>query len=122
VPRVQLEQATKKWQQCEMSNYEYLMFLNINADRTFNDLRQYPGTPCLPTCRTHGPTGPWPVFPWVVQDFISEALDLTTPATFRDLAKPIGALNGIRLDYLRCASLPCGCSAVLSDAVVITAA
>ena len=35
--------------------------------------------------------------PWVVADYSSEVLDLEDPATFRDLAKPIGALEPSRL-------------------------
>jgi factor associated with neutral sphingomyelinase activation len=68
-----------KWQNGIISNFEYLMHLNYSAGRTFNDLTQYP------------------VFPWVVLDFSSSTLDLNNPATFRDLSKPIGALNPQRL-------------------------
>ena len=32
-------------------------------------------------------------FPWVVQDYTSETLDLEEPATYRDLSKPIGIIN-----------------------------
>lgn len=39
----------------------------------------------------------YPVFPWVVADYTSKTLDLENPATFRDLTKPIGALNDDRL-------------------------
>lgn len=35
--------------------------------------------------------------PWVVADYEAEALDLMRPATFRDLSKPVGALNPKRL-------------------------
>jgi hypothetical protein len=45
------------------------------AGRTYNDLSQYP------------------VFPWIIADYISEELDLTSPSTFRDLSKPIGVVN-----------------------------
>ena len=34
---------------------------------------------------------------WVVADYESKELDLDSPATFRDLSKPIGALNDERL-------------------------
>jgi factor associated with neutral sphingomyelinase activation len=34
--------AMQKWQRREMSNFDYLMFLNSEADRSFNDLTQYP--------------------------------------------------------------------------------
>jgi hypothetical protein len=37
------------------------------------------------------------VFPWVLQDYKSEVLDLKDPKVFRDLSKPIGALNEKRL-------------------------
>ncbi|XP_076833149.1 neurobeachin-like isoform X3 [Brachyhypopomus gauderio] len=66
---------TQRWQRREISNFEYLMFLNTIAGRTYNDLNQYP------------------VFPWVLTNYETEALDLTVPGNFRDLSKPIGALN-----------------------------
>ncbi|XP_044228580.1 WD repeat- and FYVE domain-containing protein 4 isoform X3 [Thunnus albacares] len=65
--------ALVKWQKGEISNFEYLMHLNTLAGRTYNDLMQYP------------------VFPWVLADYQSETLDLSDPATFRDLSKPMGA-------------------------------
>lgn len=34
------------------------------------------------------------VFPWVLADYESEALDLTDPASFRDLSKPVGERPG----------------------------
>ncbi len=43
----------------------------------------------------------WPVFPWVLADYNSTALDLNNPASFRDLSKPIGALNKQRLESYR---------------------
>lgn len=65
--------ALVKWQKGEISNFEYLMHLNTLAGRTYNDLMQYP------------------VFPWVLADYQSETLNLSDPATFRDLSKPMGA-------------------------------
>ncbi|XP_029376155.1 WD repeat- and FYVE domain-containing protein 4 isoform X2 [Echeneis naucrates] len=65
--------ALVKWQKGDISNFEYLMHLNTIAGRTYNDLMQYP------------------VFPWVLADYQSETLDLSNPATFRDLSKPMGA-------------------------------
>jgi hypothetical protein len=53
------------------------------ADRTFNDLTQYP------------------IFPWVLSDYTSQELDLTSSDSFRDLTKPIGALNPDRLKRLK---------------------
>uniref|UniRef100_A0A803TLZ6 LPS responsive beige-like anchor protein n=1 Tax=Anolis carolinensis TaxID=28377 RepID=A0A803TLZ6_ANOCA len=66
---------TQRWQHREISNFEYLIFLNTVAGRTYNDLNQYP------------------VFPWVITNYESEELDLTLPSNFRDLSKPVGALN-----------------------------
>ncbi|XP_026578840.1 neurobeachin-like protein 2 [Pseudonaja textilis] len=66
---------TQKWVYREISNFEYLMQLNTIAGRTYNDLSQYP------------------VFPWILQDYVSETLDLSNPAVFRDLSKPIGVAN-----------------------------
>ncbi|XP_051910531.1 protein FAN isoform X2 [Hippocampus zosterae] len=73
-----------QWQRGHLSNYQYLLHLNNLADRSCNDLSQYP------------------VFPWVIADYTSAHLDLTNEATFRDLSKPVGALNKERLDRLLC--------------------
>jgi factor associated with neutral sphingomyelinase activation len=78
-----LEVVMQQWQRREISNYEYLMYLNNEADRSMNDLTQYP------------------VFPHILQDFTSEKLDLKNPETFRDLSKPIGALNPTRLENFK---------------------
>uniref|UniRef100_A0A3B4G7D0 Neurobeachin n=1 Tax=Pundamilia nyererei TaxID=303518 RepID=A0A3B4G7D0_9CICH len=72
---------TQRWQRREISNFEYLMFLNTISGRTYNDLNQYP------------------VFPWVITNYESEELDLTLPSNFRDLSKPIGALNPKRAAF-----------------------
>ncbi|CAL8311790.1 unnamed protein product [Merluccius merluccius] len=71
-----------QWQRGHLSNYQYLLHLNNLADRSCNDLSQYP------------------ILPWVVADYTSPQLDLTNSATFRDLCKPIGALNKERLERL----------------------
>eukprot|EP01125_Pyxidicula_operculata_P009488 TRINITY_DN3125_c0_g1_i2.p1 TRINITY_DN3125_c0_g1~~TRINITY_DN3125_c0_g1_i2.p1 ORF type:complete len:796 (-),score=134.84 TRINITY_DN3125_c0_g1_i2:68-2455(-) len=76
-------QTTFKWQCGLISNFEYLMYLNNAADRTFNDLTQYP------------------VFPWIIADYKSNSIDLNNPSIYRDLSKPIGALNRDRLTGFR---------------------
>eukprot|EP00049_Salpingoeca_infusionum_P007291 m.118390 g.118390 ORF g.118390 m.118390 type:complete len:3972 (+) comp13653_c0_seq4:233-12148(+) len=68
-----------RWQRGELTNFEYLMILNTMAGRMYNDLSQYP------------------VFPYLLADYTSEELDLSNPATFRDLAKPMGAQTEKRL-------------------------
>lgn len=97
------ESMTLKWQNGIISNYDYLLYLNrcnpsislallnsiVNhdlicslADRTFQDLTQYP------------------VFPWIISDYQSNEIDVNDPQYYRDLSKPIGALNEDRLSKL----------------------
>ncbi|KAF8656375.1 hypothetical protein HU200_060757 [Digitaria exilis] len=72
-------QLMERWANWEISNFEYLMELNTLAGRSYNDITQYP------------------VFPWIVADYKSRVLNLDDPSTYRDLSKPIGALNPERL-------------------------
>jgi factor associated with neutral sphingomyelinase activation len=37
----------------------------------------------------------------VLADYVSPTLDLDNPAVFRDLSKPVGALNPARLEEFR---------------------
>eukprot|EP00981_Chlorochromonas_danica_P010525 scaffold3255_cov191-Ochromonas_danica.AAC.12 len=69
----------EKWLAGKMSNFDYLMALNTLAGRSFNDLCQYP------------------VMPWILTDYKSETLDLNNTSIYRDLSKPMGALNENRL-------------------------
>lgn len=73
---------TEMWKKRKISNFEYVMALNRMAGRTFNDLAQYP------------------VFPWILSDYSSEKIDLTDHRFYRDLSKPVGALNPDRLSQL----------------------
>lgn len=73
-------QLTECWARWEISNFEYLMQLNTLAGRSYNDITQYP------------------IFPWVLADYSSETLDLERHDVYRDLSKPIGALNPSRLE------------------------
>ena len=73
------EALQKEWCRGKLSNFDYLIALNLVCGRSFNDLAQYP------------------VMPWVIADYTSSYLDLTDPATFRDLSKPVGALTAERL-------------------------
>lgn len=77
------QQMQEAWRRGRVSNFDYLMHLNHLADRTHNDLAQYP------------------VFPWVLADYTSAQLDLDKATTFRDLSKPMGALNADRLEGYR---------------------
>lgn len=81
--RGELDTALNLWRRGQMSNFDYIMYLNMAAGRSFNDLSQYP------------------VFPWVLKDYESDILDLSKESSFRDLTKPIGALQPDRLSILR---------------------
>lgn len=70
--KIMAKSFSKRWQNGEISNFQYLMHLNTLAGRGYSDLTQYP------------------VFPWVLADYDSESLDLTDPKTFRKLDKPMG--------------------------------
>jgi hypothetical protein len=74
---------TKNWQSGKITNFEYLMHLNALAGRSFHDLTQYP------------------VFPWILSDYTSTELDLSNPAVYRDLSKPMGALGESRARQFR---------------------
>ncbi|XP_052169863.1 protein SPIRRIG-like [Diospyros lotus] len=63
---------SKRWQNGEISNFQYLMHLNTLAGRGYSDLTQYP------------------VFPWILADYDSDELNLSDPKTFRRLDKPMG--------------------------------
>ena len=59
----------QRWQRREISNFDYLMYLNTVAGRTYNDLNQYP------------------VYPWVLVNYESGEIDLTMASNYRDLSK-----------------------------------
>jgi len=76
----QLNRLTIGWVESRISNFDYLLHLNMLAGRSYNDTCQYP------------------VMPWVLSNYKSEEVpDLTDPDNFRDLTKPMGALNPERL-------------------------
>ena len=77
----QLNRLALGWVEGRISNFDYLLHLNLLSGRSFNDICQYP------------------VFPWVLSDYTSEEVpDLTNKNSFRDLSKPVGALNPSRLE------------------------
>ncbi len=63
----------QEWQSNNISTLEYLMWLNIYAGRSFNDLTQYP------------------VFPWLVTNYNSNEID--PKKEYRDLSLPMGMLS-----------------------------
>ena len=66
---------TNLWVERKISNFEYLMYLNIYSGRSFNSPSQYP------------------FFPWILKDYTSSLIDLSNPDVYRDLSLPIGATN-----------------------------
>ncbi len=89
-----VESALELWQAGQLDNFEYLLVLNSAAGRSFHDLSRYP------------------IFPWVLSNYGEEeddgdcdddsiALDLDDASCFRDLSKPIGALNEERFEDFR---------------------
>jgi factor associated with neutral sphingomyelinase activation len=94
-----MEQALLAWLQGTIDNFQYLLLINSASGRTFHDLSRYP------------------VFPWVIADYASPHLDCGTffspfskakkdfiveyKTVFRDLQKPVGALNEQRLEYFQ---------------------
>jgi hypothetical protein len=81
--RLKLDYYQDAWRRGLLSNGDYLLYLNFAAHRSFNDPSQYP------------------IFPWVVQDYKFEYLDLGKDMTFRDFSKPVGALSSEKLETFK---------------------
>ena len=69
-----LKPLTDEWRKNLITNFEYLMILNKYASRSFNSLSQHF------------------VFPWILKDFQSMALDLSI-TEFRNLALTTGGIS-----------------------------
>ncbi len=63
------------WFQDYVSNFQYLLYLNDLAGRSYKNIHRYP------------------VFPWVLSDYTSDILNLRSPNVYRNLSKPIAALT-----------------------------
>ena len=75
----------QRWLYGDISNFSYLMILNDLGSRSFNDISQYY------------------VFPWTVINFTANKLDgkfFCDANNFRDLSKPVGALNEKRFEQI----------------------
>ncbi|KAJ6245088.1 nnp-1 protein putative nuclear protein 1 nop52 [Anaeramoeba flamelloides] len=73
-----LRKCIQLWKTRKISNFQYLMWLNTLASRTFNDLNQYP------------------IFPYLISNYNSPELDDTNIDNFRDLRVLMGCLNRFR--------------------------
>lgn len=67
----------------QLDNFKHFFWNKSLADRTVEDLTQYP------------------VFPWVLTDYTSNKIDINDESIYRDLSKPMGALNPERLERLK---------------------
>ncbi|CCW68241.1 unnamed protein product [Phytomonas sp. Hart1] len=81
--RSKLAAITKLWVNHGMSNFDYLSALNDAASRTVADVGQYP------------------VMPWVLREYQKDTIQVSDRGIYRDLSKPVGALNILKAEKLR---------------------
>lgn len=62
---------TKQWLHRKLTNFEYIVYVNMFSGRSFNNASMYP------------------IFPWIIDDYSSEYIDLNNPRIYRDLSQPI---------------------------------
>ena len=74
-----LATLTEHWKNWKLSNFEYLIYLNLFANRSYTDLNQYP------------------VMPWIIRNYESKKLDLNNneqiEKSLRDLNLQMGMMN-----------------------------
>lgn len=73
---------TDEWLKLRLSNFEYLMLLNEHSSRSFQCMSQYP------------------VFPWILRDYFSERI-LLSSVELRDLQYPIAGLTDKKRELAR---------------------
>ena len=93
----------QEWVEGKLSNFKYLTLLNLYSGRSFNDFSQYP------------------LFPWVLSDYSSDKLDLSSPGTFRDLRKPMIATDQKSLNELITSSMSKHYDSFILQRFVLTA-
>ena len=72
---VNLKNIYEKWCKWEISTLKLLMILNIYANRSYNDINQYP------------------VFPWIITDYTSKTFPNFDEKNIRPMEKPMGMLD-----------------------------
>ena len=80
--KIKLSKKIKDWKKWKITNFEFLMWLNIFSNRSYNDISQYP------------------VFPWILSSY-SDPLQIEQNKdeeniidySYRDLTKPMGMLE-----------------------------
>ena len=73
IKNMNLRYIYDKWIKWEISTLKLLMILNFYANRSYNDINQYP------------------VFPWIITDYTSE--NLPSPLPIRPMGTPMGMLE-----------------------------
>ena len=73
ISEIPLLQIKEKWSNGQMSTMEYLLLLNKYSGRSFHDISQYP------------------IFPWVLNKFDGNELNVDDASIYRDFSYPIGA-------------------------------
>ena len=59
--KIKISKKIESWKDWEISNFEFIMWLNIYGNRSFNDLSQYP------------------VFPWLLNNYEDPIIEESTP-------------------------------------------
>ena len=76
--KLNIDNIISNWKKYQISNIEFLMWLNILGGRSYNDISQYP------------------VFPWIICDYKRDKIkenDLYSDKTlYRDLSLPLGMI------------------------------
>ena len=79
VKRIKISQKIELWKEWKMTNYEFLMWMNIYGNRSFNDISQYP------------------VFPWILNDYKDplkkENDEQEQKYDLRDMSLPMGMMT-----------------------------
>jgi hypothetical protein len=70
-----LEECQDYWSKGLITTYNYLIIVNTIAGRSYNDISQYF------------------TMPWILKDYISDGLNLNTEDIYRDLSRPIYAMD-----------------------------
>ena len=79
IKRIKISQKIESWKEWKLTNYEFLMWMNIYGNRSFNDISQYP------------------VFPWILNDYNDplkiEGENNEQKYNIRDMATPMGMMT-----------------------------
>ena len=68
-----LSNLIKKWTNYQISNFEFLMWLNLYSNRSYFDLLQYP------------------IFPWIITNYTSDEINIEKD--IRDFSIPMGMMS-----------------------------